>query len=114
PTTARHVLDGLAGRIAAVLDSGPCQVGVESTVLDLSGEHPVLLRPGGATVETIEALIGPVRQGIPHAVAEAAHTPRSPGLHVSHYAPDAPVRLNANAARQDEALLAFGPPPQGA
>jgi len=114
PTTARHVLDGLAGRIAAVLDSGPCQVGVESTVLDLSGEQPLLLRPGGATVEAIEALIGPVRHGIPHAVAEAARAPRSPGLQVSHYAPDAPVRLNANAARHDEALLAFGPPPQGA
>jgi L-threonylcarbamoyladenylate synthase len=114
PTTARHVLDGLAGRIAAVLDSGPCQVGVESTVLDLSGAQPFLLRPGGATVEAIEALIGPVKRGIPHAVAEAARTPRSPGLQVSHYAPDAPVRLNANAARADEALLAFGPPPQGA
>ncbi len=114
PTTARHVLDGLAGRIAAVLDSGPCQVGVESTVLDLSGEQPLLLRPGGATVEAIEALIGPVRRGTPHAVAGLAGTPRSPGLQVSHYAPDAPVRLNATVARPDEALLAFGPPPQGA
>src|SRR5208282_3467561 len=114
PTTARHVLDGLAGRVAAVLDSGPCQVGVESTVLDLSGERPFLLRPGGATVEAIEALIGPVGRGIPHVVAEAARTPRSPGLQLSHYAPDAPVRLNADAVRGDEALLAFGPPPQGA
>src|SRR5208282_278871 len=67
PTNAQHVLDGLAGRIAAVLDSGPCQVGVESTVLDLSGERPYLLRPGGTTIEAIEALIGPMRQGIPHA-----------------------------------------------
>jgi L-threonylcarbamoyladenylate synthase len=49
PTTARHVLDGLGGRIAAVLDSGPCPVGVESTVLDLTGARPFLLRPGGAT-----------------------------------------------------------------
>src|SRR5271165_2995622 len=114
PTTARHVLDGLAGRIAAVLDSGPCQVGVESTVLDLSGEQPLLLRPGGATVEAIEALVGPVGRGIPHAVAEAARTLRSPGLLVSHYAPDAPVRLDADAVRADEALLAFGAPLQGA
>jgi L-threonylcarbamoyladenylate synthase len=114
PTTARHVLDGLAGRIAAVLDSGPCLVGVESTVLDLCGDRPSLLRPGGATVEAIEALIGPVGRGSPHAVAEAARTLRSPGLQVSHYAPDAPVRLNADAARGDEALLAFGAPLQGA
>ena len=124
PTTARHVLDGLAGRIAAVLDSGPCLVGVESTVLDLCGDRPSLLRPGGATVEAIEALIGPVGRGSPHAEAEAARTRhavaedqltlRSPGLQVSHYAPDAPVRLNADAVRSDEALLAFGAPLQGA
>ncbi len=114
PTTTRHVLDGLAGRIAAVLDSGPCPVGVESTVLDLCGARPFLLRPGGVTVEAIEALVGPVGRGIPHAVAEAARTLRSPGLLVSHYAPDAPVRLDADAVRGDEALLAFGPPPQGA
>src|SRR5580658_4634576 len=68
PTTTRHVLDGLAGRIAAVLDSGPCLVGVESTVLDLCGGRPLLLRPGGVTVEEIEALVGPVGRGIPHAV----------------------------------------------
>jgi len=114
PTTARHVLDGLAGRIAAVLDSGPCPVGVESTVLDLCGARPFLLRPGGVTVEAIEALVGPVGRGIPHAVAEAARTLRSPGLLVSHYAPDAPVRLDADAVRADEALLAFGAPLQGA
>ncbi len=114
PTTARHVLDGLAGRIAAVLDSGPCAVGVESTVLDLSGARPLLLRPGGVTVEAIEALVGPVARGIPYAAAEAARTLRSPGLLVSHYAPDAPVRLNADAVRGDEALLAFGPPLPGA
>jgi L-threonylcarbamoyladenylate synthase len=114
PTTAQHVLEGLAGRIAAVLDSGPCPVGVESTVLDLSGPRPFLLRPGGVTVEAIEALIGPVGRGIPHAVAEAARTSRSPGLMVSHYAPVLPVRLNAAAVASTEALLAFGPPLTGA
>ncbi len=113
PTTAQHVLDGLAGRIAAVLDSGPCAVGVESTVLDLSGARPLLLRPGGATVEAIEALIGPVGRGSPP-VAEAPFAPRSPGLLASHYAPDASVRLNADTVRADEAVLAFGPPPPGA
>ena len=55
PTSARHVLDGLDGRIDAVLDSGPCAVGVESTVLDLSGAEPILLRPGGVTLEELEA-----------------------------------------------------------
>jgi L-threonylcarbamoyladenylate synthase len=104
PTTAAHVLDGLRGRIAAVLDSGPCDVGVESTVLDLSGARPVLLRPGGVTAEAIETVIGPVETG-----ASVAGILRSPGLLTSHYAPSLPVRLNAVSAASDEALLAFGP-----
>jgi L-threonylcarbamoyladenylate synthase len=110
PTTATHVLAGLDGRIAAVLDSGPCPVGVESTVLDLTGARPFLLRPGGVTREAIEAVAGPVQAGIPHAAAAAPRTLRSPGLLVSHYAPDLPVRLNAVAVSAGEALLAFGPP----
>ena len=109
PTTAAHVLDGLGGRIAAILDSGPCSVGVESTVLDLSGPDPVLLRPGGATVEAIEALIGPVRRG-----AAPGAALRSPGMLASHYAPSLPVRLNALSVAADEALLAFGPALPGA
>ncbi len=109
PTTAAHVLAGLAGRIDAVLDSGPCPVGVESTVLDLTGPRPVLLRPGGVTREAIAAVIGAVDSGAPPAAA-----PRSPGLLASHYAPALPVRLAARAAGADEALLAFGPPPGGA
>lgn len=104
PTDAAHVLDELAGRIDAVLDSGPCTVGVESTVLDLSGGQPVLLRPGGVTVEAIEALIGPVvRAGAPGGAV------RSPGMLASHYAPELRVRLDAHELRPDEALLAFGP-----
>lgn len=114
PTTAGHVLDGLGGRIAAVLDCGPCPVGVESTVLDLTGPRPILLRPGGATTEAIEALIGPVGGGIPYAVAEASRGLRSPGLLLSHYAPVLPVRLDAEAVGADEALLAFGPKLPGA
>jgi L-threonylcarbamoyladenylate synthase len=113
PTTAAHVLDGLGGRIAAVLDSGPCAVGVESTVLDLSGAA-FLLRPGGVPVEAIEALIGPVGRGLPLAAALAAGGLRSPGLLVSHYAPALPLRLDAATAAADEALLAFGLPPPGA
>jgi L-threonylcarbamoyladenylate synthase len=111
PTTAEHVLEGLGGRIAAVLDGGPCPVGVESTVLDLSGREAVLLRPGGVPVEAIEAAIGPVAR---RAVAAEGEGLRSPGLLASHYAPGLPVRLEAREAAQDEALLAFGPAPPGA
>ena len=111
PSTAAHVMEG---RIAAVIDSGPCPIGVESTVLDLTGPHPVLLRPGGVTAEAIEALVGPIGRPIPPQVAEAARGLRSPGLLVSHYAPSLPVRLEANSVAAEEALLAFGPPLPGA
>ena len=114
PSTAQHVLAGLSGRIAAVLDCGPCPVGVESTVLDLTGPRAVLLRPGGVEAEAIEALIGPVGRPIPPAAAEAARGLRSPGLLVSHYAPSLPVRIDAVSVAPDEALLAFGPALPGA
>ncbi len=107
PTTAAHVLDDLAGRIDAVLDGGPCPVGVESTVLDLSDEGATLLRPGGVTVEAIEAVIGPIAP--PGRGNEAA--PKSPGRLTSHYAPSLPLRLDARSIGPDEALLAFGPSP---
>ena len=114
PTTAEHVLDGLGGRIAAVVDGGPCRVGLESTVIDLSAGAPFLLRPGGVTTEAIEAAIGPVARAITPAEAQASRTLRSPGLLVSHYAPALPVRLCAATVAPDEALLAFGPPLPGA
>lgn len=107
PTTAQHVLDGLSGRIAAVLDGGPCAVGLESTVLDLSGGGAALLRPGGVTAEAIEAEIGPVGRALDPGAAPA-HL-RSPGMLLSHYAPELPVRLGATEAAPEEALLAFGP-----
>jgi L-threonylcarbamoyladenylate synthase len=99
----------LGGRIAAILDGGPCDVGVESTVLDFCSEQPRLLRAGGATIEAIEAVIGPVQQG-----ATAAVAIRSPGMLASHYAPSLPVRMEATGVKADEALLAFGSPPPGA
>ena len=114
PTTAQHVLDGLGGRIAAVLDGGPCEVGVESTVLDLAAGGAALLRPGGVPVGAIEAVIGPVARPLPLAAAEATRTLRSPGMMLSHYAPSLPVRLNARDVAPDEALLAFGPALPGA
>lgn len=101
PTTAAHVLEELDGRIAAVLDSGPCPVGVESTVLDLTGRTPRLLRPGGVALEAIAARIGPVETAPPGDV-------RAPGMLDSHYAPRLPLRLDAETAAPDEALLAFG------
>ena len=111
PTTAAHVLAGLSGRIAAVLDGGPCTVGVESTVLDLSAGGAALLRPGGVPVEAIEAAIGPVGRPLPLAAAAATQSLRSPGMMLSHYAPSLPVRLEATEIGRDEALLAFGPSP---
>lgn len=108
PTTAAHVLVDLGGRIDAVLDSGPSSVGLESTVLDLSGSTAVVLRPGGVPVGVLEELIGRVGRRIAPSPAEAARGLRSPGLMVSHYAPVLPVRLNAVSVEADEALLAFG------
>lgn len=118
PTTSAHVLEGLGGRIAAVLDGPACTVGVESSVLDLTSPKgaggAVLLRPGGLPRAAIEAVIGRVGTGITPAQAEAARGLRSPGLLVSHYAPRLPVRLDATHVAPDEALLAFGPALPGA
>jgi len=114
PTTADHVLEGLSGRIAAVLDGGACDVGVESTVLDLAMGGAALLRPGGVPVEAIEAVIGPVSRPLPISAAEKTRTLRSPGMMLSHYAPALPVRLKAADVAAHEALLAFGPPLPGA
>ena len=111
PTTAAHVLEGLYGRIDAVLEGGACPVGVESTVLDLSGATARLLRPGGVTREAIEAAIGPVGLGPAPGSEDVLH---SPGMLASHYAPALPVRLNATAVMPNEALLAFGPALPGA
>jgi L-threonylcarbamoyladenylate synthase len=109
PTMQQHVVEELSGRIAAVLDSGTCPVGVESTVIDLTGATPALLRPGGATVEAIEAVIGPLYSG-----DHRQSVVRSPGLLSSHYAPKLSVRLDAVNVEDNEALLAFGRPLPGA
>ena len=104
PTTAADVAAELGERVALILDSGPCPIGIESTVLDLSGPTPVLLRPGAVTLQQLIDLLGAVET--PQADAAA---PRAPGSLPSHYAPDLPLRLNAREARPGEALLAFGP-----
>ncbi len=108
PTRAGHVLDGLAGRIEAVVDGGPCAVGVESTIVGLTGA-PVLLRPGGLPLEALEACLGQ-----PLGVATPGGAPIAPGMLASHYAPGAAVRLNVTAPEADEFWLGFGPASAGA
>lgn len=108
PTTADHVLEGLSGRIEAVIDAGPCAVGVESTILLIEGEEARLLRPGGLALEALEAAAG---GPILAAGAEDAAAPLSPGRLASHYAPRAGLRLEAAAPAPGEAWLGFGPDP---
>jgi L-threonylcarbamoyladenylate synthase len=103
PTRAEHVLEGLAGRIAAVLDGGACAVGLESTIV-LADPDPVLLRPGGLPVEALEAALGE-----PMSAGGDAGKPTSPGQLASHYAPEGFVRLNATKGREGETLVGFGP-----
>ncbi len=108
PTRADHVLDGLSGRIPAILDGGPCAVGVESTILGMVGT-PVLLRPGGIPVEAIEAALGMVL-----ATGGDAQKPSAPGQLASHYAPNVPVRLQVTAPDLGEVWVGFGPGCAGA
>jgi L-threonylcarbamoyladenylate synthase len=110
PTTARHVADDLGDRVAVILDGGPCRIGLESTVIDLAGARPAILRQGGLTQEALESALGG-----PLAVAETEETaPRSPGMLASHYAPSLPVRPDAMKPRPGEAMLGFGPGYAGA
>jgi L-threonylcarbamoyladenylate synthase len=113
PTLAEHVAQSLGDRVKLILDGGRCAVGLESTVLDLTTPTPTLLRPGGATREAIEAVVGPV--ALSHAVPNGDSAHKSPGQLESHYAPSRAVRLNATHVEPDEGLLAFGgqPPPGG-
>lgn len=106
PSCATHVKAELDGLIDAILDTGPCDVGLESTVLDLSGEKPRLLRPGGVTRDALEAFIGPIEQAPP--LTPDDQTPQSPGQLSSHYAPTLPLRLEASAPGEHEAWLGFG------
>lgn len=107
PTTAAHVVAGLGDQVAMILDGGAATVGVESTIVDFSGDSPRLLRPGGIAREAIEAEIGPIM------VAAGDATVTAPGMLASHYAPRLPIRLNAAAPVGREALLAFGSPVPG-
>ncbi|MBU0859913.1 MAG: threonylcarbamoyl-AMP synthase [Alphaproteobacteria bacterium] len=104
PTTPQHVATGLGDVVDMIIAGGPCSVGLESTVLDLSGEVPVVLRPGAVTTEQLAECLGE-----PVGLDLGDHDkPKSPGQLLRHYAPSIPVRLNAVDVAPGEALLGFG------
>ncbi len=121
PSTADHVHAGLAGKIDLILDGGPCEDGLESTIIDCSGSAPVLLRPGGVARAAIETALKSA--GVTVALIDAQKSnsqtsnsqtgdpqqPVAPGQLRSHYAPEAGVRLNATTASATEELIGFGP-----
>ena len=106
-TTAGHVLRGLGGRIDAVLDDGPCKVGLESTIVGFVDQNPVVLRPGGLAVEEIEGCLGTTLMTVVSSDITA------PGQLSSHYAPRAPLRLNAARPEAGEVFVSFGDAPEG-
>ena len=94
PTTAQHMLEDMDGKIDAIVDGGPCSVGVESTIIDLTDTPARLLRPGGITLEQLEAVLGEV--AVDPAVTRlmgAGEQPKAPGMKYRHYAPKAPVTV---------------------
>ncbi|TCS78035.1 L-threonylcarbamoyladenylate synthase [Tepidibacillus fermentans] len=91
PTKAEHVWSDLHGRIDGIVDGGNTGYGVESTVIDVSGDEPVILRPGGVTIEQLEEVIGEVE--IDPALVHKGEKPKAPGMKYTHYAPDAEMWL---------------------
>lgn len=117
PTTAQHALADLAGRVPLILDGGPCEVGVESTVLDLCSETPVILRPGGVSLEALRSVVPvvqPPRYSKVGGTAQAEEkgqrarqAQQSPGQMPTHYAPAVPLLLyDGNVASMRAAMLA--------
>ncbi|MFW2341155.1 L-threonylcarbamoyladenylate synthase [Brevundimonas sp.] len=102
PTTFADAVGETGPSASVALDGGDCAVGLESTVVSLLGDRPRLLRPGSVTRAELEAVVGPLE-------ADAGEGHRSPGRLTLHYAPDAPVRIEADEARPGEILLGFGP-----
>lgn len=103
PTRAAHVARSLGAGVPLILDSGPTDVGLESTILKPMGDHIALLRPGGLPAEEVEAALG-----LPVVVADGPDI-EAPGQLQSHYAPAGAVRLNARQVEPGEHLIAFGP-----
>ena len=106
PTCAQHVAADLGERIDLILDGGPCQAGLESTILDVRTKSPALLRSGSLNMADILKVIPQIR-----APQNDPNAPRSPGQLLRHYAPRARLRLNASEPENEEAYLGFGPGP---
>ncbi len=107
PTTAQHMLDDMEGKIDAVLDGGSCQVGVESTIVDLTCQPPRLLRPGGVPLEELRDVLGEIEldPAVTRPMKEG-ETPRAPGMKYRHYAPKAPVTVvKGEPARSAQYIL---------
>jgi L-threonylcarbamoyladenylate synthase len=113
PTTAAHVQSDLKGRIDLIVDGGPVEVGVESTIVGCF-DQPMLLRPGGLPRDDVERVLGRALMQPPADAETDSAQPLAPGMLASHYAPRAKVRLNATCVEAGEALLAFGAPARGA
>lgn len=105
PTTPVHVQHSLGAAVRLILAAGKTTVGVESTIIDLTGSEPLVLRHGGISIEQIEACLGVTLSPAP----DHAGSPKAPGQLSSHYAPDKPLRLNVTTARDDEGFLLCGP-----
>ncbi len=105
PTTPAHVVQGLEGSVDMVLADGACAVGLESTVVDCTGDVPYVLRPGGITAQEISEALG---INVSYDLGDHGDDVKSPGQLLKHYAPNVPVRLNAVDVEQGEALLSFG------
>jgi len=106
PTLAKHVSADLAGRISMILDGGRTRIGIESTVVDLTGKTPMLLRPGGVTLEQIQKLVGEIsiHPMIKGKKSKMVH--RSPGMKYKHYSPNAKIILIEGSARNaDKKIL---------
>ena len=113
PTTAQHMLEDMDGKIDAIVDGGPCSVGVESTIIDLTETPPRLLRPGGITLEQLEAVLGEV--AVDPAVTRlmgAGEKPKAPGMKYRHYAPKAPVTVVTGDPRKSAEYIAAHAAPE--
>ena len=110
PTAAAHVLADLRGRVDLLIDGGACPIGVESTIVACLNQ-PTLLRPGGIAREAIGRVLGRALAAPPPQDEIGDNAPLAPGMLASHYAPKTRLRLDADAPRAGEALLAFGPAP---
>ena len=105
PTSAAHVKDGLGDRIDMILDGGDCTCGIESTIVTFDKDKVIILRPGSVTKEMIENSVqAPVQDFTPSSDSEIT----APGQLLSHYAPDARVRLNATNKKAGEYMIGFG------